>query len=241
MAYSWHEYDNKSCFNHSVVLYRRYFGAAPLTITSSSLSIIGCLLIMYTYLRWKDVRQSTARVILFWLAVSDLLSSISYLVATLFHYVYPLIRKATYYNICTAMSVLTTYFPKTAILWTIFLAIYFVLTLVFKWGRPNQRKCKRLMVVAHLTAWCLPLLVVIPALLSGWLGHGEATQGSTWCFIAETVFRKKPVDEFERYMLIYFIMEAVCGWMWDVGAIGCVVVCYVLIISCNRCRWRKVG
>ena len=224
-----------SCFNHSDVLLRRY-KSVPIVTVSGLLSVLGSMLIMYTYLRWKDVRQSTVRVILFWLAVADLLSALSFVIASLLHYLYKYFDQGVYQGLCTANSIITTYFPKTAILWTVILAVYFVLTLVFK---VTVRKKARMMLLFHLISWVAPLVVVIPAAAMGWLGHGQSTQGATWCFVSDRLFENKSFTEFDSYMSVYFTVEAICGVMWDVGAIICVMGCYVLILSCNRCRWRR--
>ena len=226
---------SNSCFNHSDMLHLRST-SAPIVIVSGLLSVLGSLLIMYTYLRWKDVRQSTVRVILFWLAVADLLSALGFVITSLLHYLYGHLDQDVYQGLCTANSIITTYFPKTAILWTVILAIYFVLTLVFK---VTVRKKARMMLLFHLISWMAPLVVVLPAAATGWLGHGEFTQGATWCFISDRPFENKSFTEFDSYRSVYFTMEVICGVMWDVGAIICVMGCYVLILSCNRCRWRR--
>ena len=226
--------NSNSCFNHSVVLHLLH-NASSVSIASALLSIIGSLLIMFTYLRWKDVRQSTARVILFWLALADLLSCIGYILASMLSFISnESISKNTYERLCTASSIIITYFPKTAILWTVFLAIYFVITLVLR----SPRK-KWLMFVFHLIGWILPLLVTIPAASTNWLGHGEFTQGASWCFVSDNPFIDKPKSKFKLYMAIYFTVEVVCGLMWDVGAVICIAVCYGLILMCNR--WRRVS
>ena len=230
-----HSHSN-SCFNHTTVRHLLY-NSSWISITSGFLSIMGSLLIMFTYIRWKDIRQSTARVIVFWLALADLLSCISYIIGSTLSFIpYDSISRSTYEKLCTATSVVITYFPKTAILWTVFLAVYFVITLVLR----SPRK-KWLMLSFHLIGWTLPLLVTIPAAFTNWLGHGEFTQGSSWCFISDNSFINKSVSDFESYMSIYFTMEVVCGLMWDVGAVICVTVCYSLILINNRCRWQRVS
>lgn len=228
------EWTNLTCFNDSTT-HQRELDMIPVAAVSSVLSILGSLLIMVTYLSWKDMRQSVPRTIVFWLAVADLLSAVGYLAASIFH----LSNRGapSYSGLCTFFSTWTTYFPKAAYLWTVFLAVYFVVVLILRKGQW----ARKLMFVFHLTAWLLPMTFVVPMAATGWLGRAEYSQGPTWCFVSDYNFINKSILDFRGEMDLYLTIDGLAARMWEILASVAILFCYLLIFSLNRCRWRMVS
>lgn len=239
---------NNRCFNHTEVLFRRWV-TTPVVILASLLSIIGCCLIMFTFLRWKDVRRSTARVILFCLAIADLLTALSYLTSSTIEYVFqpgpkPIVpdiynRSYEFNNACLTTAILVLYTSKTACLWTVFLSIYFVLTLVFKCSSKRQTCC--MMPLFHLIGWLLPVFIVAPLAATGWLGFGPYTQGTNWCFTSFVPFHGANWSQnYSSLLTTFFTVEGVAGHLPDILSFVCIMVCYLIILLANRCKWHKV-
>ena len=219
----------------------------PATIVSSVLSLLGSLAIITPFLMWKDLRRSTARKILLLLAVADLFTSVGYLAASCMYYYFYDHRgnlkdshADSYYYFCSVQAFFTTYFPITSFFWTTYLAVYFVVTLVFRLYHWSWR----LLVFFNLTAWGIPLTICIAAVSTGILGSGKnlASSNSTlrsaedaagWCFVSSQ-FLNASSPEFDNQRIFYLAMEAVCGKMWEVLAYLIVAACYVLIFASSR-------
>lgn len=208
--------------------------ASSVTVISAILSIFGCLLILFTYIMWKDVRKSTARAILFFLAIADLFSAIGYLVSAV---TYRTLDTRSYERFCDVLSFWTTYFPMASYLWTAHFAIYYFVVLVLK----KDKWRKKLMLVFHLTSWLIPLAICVPAVATGWLGTSQHTLSPAWCFVSDKNFYNQSTNNFEYLKDLYFFMEFICGKLWEVLTYTTATGCFVLIITCNRCRWNKVN
>ena len=221
----------------------------PATIVSSFLSIIGSLLIIATFVMWKDVRRSIARQILLFLAIADLMGAVWYFISGVTYYM-PLSDGVNMW-ICKIGSFWTTYFPVVSFFWTTYLAIYFAVALVLK--RPNWTT--KLMIPYHLTAWLIPLAICVPFTALEWLGpdnspcpsnasdmqHVSQQVAAGWCFVSSRIYENQTNNTaFQQRIQLYFFIEAVAGKMWEMISYVVVVVCYVLIVLFNRCSWCKV-
>ena len=178
----------QSCFKHYDD-YKVDKQMIPAALVSSVLSLIGSLLIIITYLAWKDVRRSVPRTIVFWLSVADLLSSITFIISAIGHEIYHIGHFPKIF--CTILSFFTIYFPRVSCLWTVYLALYFVVVLILRKAHLG----KKLMFIFHITAWFVPLVVLVPLAAMGWLGRAEYSEGPTWCFVSDTNFINKSAEE----------------------------------------------
>jgi len=113
-------------------------GPAIVSITSSTLSCLGSLLIVYTYLRWRDVKSVSRRVITF-LAIADFFTAFGYVLGSSNYLVYFALNYnepgteygcPAFVNICEIQSYLTTWSSISSFVWTSALAFYFYLILV---------------------------------------------------------------------------------------------------------------
>ena len=242
------------CINASHAIINRTYESAPLTVISSVLSMLGSSLVIISYFLWKDLRKSTARTILLFLAMADFMTSIGYFWSAIAYIaIFSNLMNATNYYIaisandipytnyeviCKIESFWDTYFPVVSFFWTANLAIYFVVTLVFL----KISFAKKLMIPFHLTAWLIPLIVCVYGISSGWLGPAthtdrgieDATAGA-WCFVSSA-----PVVNITKSTMykigLYYGMEAICGKGIEVIIYFIVIVCYTMIIVFNKCR-----
>lgn len=209
------------------------------TIISSSLSIAGSVLIIITFLVWKDVRRSTARLILVWLAVADLFGAAGYLTAGIGTITFPSnsSNSSEYSLFCTIQSFTTTYFPVVSFFWTAYLAVYFVVNLVLRkhnWGCGLQ-------LVFHLSAWSIPLIVLSFTTYFGLMGPGHHSGTAGWCWVTDSIINYTSQLDHKRTVTEYFMLELVTGKLWEILSYFVVALCYMLIFFFNRCKFQKVS
>ena len=241
--------ESESCVDAELAILNGTYKSAPLTVISSVLSMLGSALIIVSYVLWKDLRKSTARAILLFLAIADFMTSIGYFWSAIAYlsifYVKPK-PDGTSYKIfqilCTIESFWDTYFPVASFFWTANLAIYFVVTLVFLKGSF----AKKLMIPFHLTVWLIPLIVCICGVSTGWLGPSnlrngtEDTTAGAWCFVSNIyVINITDETDFRNKVSLYYLMEAVFGKGIEIGVYIVVIFCYTIIISFNRCKCKS--
>lgn len=214
-----------------------------LTIISSLASIVGSCLIMLSFVIWKDLR-TTARAILVYLAIADLLTALGYLFASIlflvkyseqtFH-----VDLYVFYQLCTFQSFITTAFPISSFLWTANLAVYLFVTITLK----QVRVAKNLMIVFHLIAWGIPLLLCIPGAATHILGGENETsiqsQGTVgWCWVSfNRTFDNSTMtvrDVHERLSKLH-LLELLFGKFWEiVVSVLAFVLCIIVKISLRK-------
>ena len=170
-----------------------------------SLSIIGSLLIILSYVCFKDLR-TRARYILVHLSLMDLVLAVSNLVGIAGNFDQRSIESNNNYNqslpikfngtiYCRIQGLFTLYSTLSSILWTILLAV-FVFILVTA-GNP-KRITKFLMLFCYLLCYGLPLLPSLWAFLHGKVGYAPL-QSSGWCALKS------------HYVYVYFNTSAMNG------------------------------
>lgn len=209
--------------------------ATALTVLSSLGSIIGSLLIIGTFLRWKDLR-TIARMILVFLAISDLLAAIGYVfgASIYIHYYYITgychyeanatnpANITSYQHLCTAQSFLTTLMPMASFLWTANLALYLFFSILW----PKMNFARSLMILFHITAWGIPLVTCIAVVSEGYFGSSESRSSGGWCWIKYNP--SKPIK--------YFMTELMAGKFWEIAV--CVLALFVCIVI-KIVMWRR--
>ena len=235
---------------HHVDVFKTVKSSVPLSFVSSILSILGSLSIIITFILWKDVRRSTARVLLLFLAIADLGTGISYLVAVIGFEGFRLnditFNNATYdYKIfCQTQSFFTTFFPVSSFFWTSVMGLYFLVALVFR--RP--RWGPKLMIILNIIGWGAPAIFLSAMVSLGFLGpFFQGTVNGTgngnysypvsaaWCFVSNNdryhIIRNSPHSN-----TLYWVFEGICGKFWEFLAVFIIVICYgIILVSHRRC------
>lgn len=193
-------------------------GTAPsyVAIVSCSLSCLGSFLILLTYFVLKDLRTGAQKIITL-LAVADLISALGYIVgsANYLQHHKDTEHCGSFKKVCVGQAAVTTYSSLVSFLWTVILALYFFLIIVFK----RVKAASRLMVFYNIVAWGCPFLVVVPLLAFDMLGYAHFA-ASNWCFVAN----KPNQSEWERAGIVL-----VAGKFWEIASYVIVTVLYVVI------------
>ena len=220
-----------------------YDESIVLTIISSVGSIVGSLLIVGTFLRWKELR-TVARMILVFLAIADLLTGIGYIFGAVIYAVYQRKRcnnssihdhmiysTETYDTLCEVQSFMTTLFPVASFLWTGNLSVYLFVSL----GLRKIKLAKKLMIPFHVTAWGIPLVICIALLGMKKLGSSSNQSNSAWCWIKDD-YAKNTNTSYDEAYVKYFVLEMVAGKMWEVIVI---LVSLCLCLAMKLILWRR--
>ncbi len=224
-----------------------YRPSVAFTVISSAGSIVGSLLIICTFLTWKDLR-TVARMILVFLAISDLFTGLGYMFGAAiyiqyYYYTYDhcsssgnatsgndsnstnaLPNSTTYQRLCTAQSFFTTLMPMASFLWTANLAIYLFFSIM--WQRIKFTRV--LMIVFHVTAWGIPLVTCVAIVSTGYFGPSESRTSGGWCWIT--------FDSHHDSKIKYYVIEFMAGKMWEIG------VCVLALVICIAVKivvWRR--
>lgn len=214
--------------------------AVVLTIVSSAASVVGSLLIICTFLRWKDLR-TIARMILVFLAIADLFTGIGYIFGAgiYIHFFWidgmcsnpsipSPINISSYYGLCEAQSFFTTLMPVTSFFWTANLAIYLFFTIY--WLRV--RYAKTMMTIFHITAWGIPLVTCVAAVSTGMFGPSGSRSSGGWCWIRYNSSNGS-TDSYAAFL----VTEFMAGKVWEIS------VCILALVICVAVKviiWRRV-
>ncbi len=197
--------------------------ATYLSLASCSLSVLGSLLIVFSYWRWREMRTGS-RSILTFLAIADFFTAAGYIIAgSNYKYYYgqpeASVECVRFQQICEMQSFITTWSSMSSFAWTAYLAIYLYLTIV----RGRTQLANRMTPFVHVVAWLFPYVIVYSLLAKRRLGFSSVAV-SNWCFIRtpHSVHRREvPSDVIAEVML--------AGKLWEFLTYCLVVVLYALI------------
>ena len=152
-------------------------------IVSSGFSYLGSVLIVVTFFALKNMRSGAQKIITF-LSLADFVSAAGYIVGSsnfLTHFNKTDHKECqVFQDICVTQATFTSWFMLTSFLWTVILAFYFYLIIVYQ----CVAVAARLMPLYHIVAWGLPTFIVVPLVATGHLGHAPYA-ASNWCFVKD--------------------------------------------------------
>ena len=199
------------------------------SIASSSLSVLGSLLIFLVYFKLKE-RRSIAQKIITLLAIADLFTALGYLLAAwnfLTHFGERDQSKClnVFQPVCAIQSYITTWSSLCSFGWTCALALHFYLVL-----SPTKKHLPpKLLVYENIVAWFVPIVIVLPLLCTDKLGFTQYA-ASNWCFIKDADIY--PSSEMNRLTISLML---VAGELWEMLSYVFVVLMYGL----TRCKLHK--
>ena len=155
-----------------------------LLTVSAGLSIVGCILMISTYIVYKDIR-TVSRHIVVCISIADLIVTTSNCMATAIRPEVDSVVTDIDRITCTIQSFVGTTAVLWSFLWTMVLAIYLYIDLV----KGKQALGKRLIWPwSHLCCWLIPLAINMTGLLLHKLGNAGDRNTAGWCWIS--VFSK---------------------------------------------------
>lgn len=184
------------------------------TITSV-FSLFGAVVIIVTYVTWKDIR-TTSRKILVYISIADCVVVGSYLFGTF-------MPPNTDSVACITQSFLSTTANLWSFFWTTFLAIFLYTTI----ARQKPHAAEKMFWAFHVIGWGVPLVIVGMALKEDVLGNDRDIYSSGWCWI-RVQNHGKNVQKNVMWMLI-------TGKAWEVLVFVLVLIFYGLL----KCHIRQ--
>ena len=216
-----------SCKQHQVSF---DIGTSPsyVSLASSILACIGCLLIVGVYVIFKDLRKSVAQNIVTQLALADLANAVGVIAAA--------VNFLSHFNsesedgssscfvfetVCILQSYVTQWAGVTSYIWTSLLAVYLMLRYVCTVKATIQ--FTKLMPLFIVISWTFPLLFLLPMLSLHTLGYSPYG-ASNWCYIKNTDYGDSLPKKREVTILMIF-----ADWIWQILSILVVIVSFTAI------------
>jgi hypothetical protein len=150
---------------------------------SGLISMIGSMLVCFTWAYPKENRKKHGRILLLWLSVTDFMSSLFYFLSAF---------ETSSGISCEILALLDIFFPVASFLWTDFIA-YYLYIVVKSRGSRGQYNWKRLLTSFHIIAWGVSLLIILVVGFTGNAGNNAADDGNVddayksntggWCWI----------------------------------------------------------
>lgn len=142
-----------------------------LSTTAASLSIVGALVIIVTFLSWPDLRTNSRKIILC-ISIGDLFVAVSNAVGLYF--------SVNHNTVCDIQATLNIAAVLSSFFWTVYLSVYIYMTICRQITIQGER---RLMLFFQLTAWVIPVLIAATAYGEKAVGNSEDLVSSGWCWI----------------------------------------------------------
>ena len=202
-------------------------GRSPsyVAIASSGLSCLGSFLVIATFLLLKDMRTGAQKIITF-LAIADLISAAGYIFGSinfLVHFNQTNSHSCQVFRgLCRAQASITSWSSLCSFCWTLILAFYFYMVIVYN----RKALASRLLPLYHIIAWIAPLFVIVPLTVLNKLGYARYA-ASNWCFVADPINTSNFTTLISNPETIVFIFVA--GKLWEILTYIGVILIYALI------------
>ncbi|KAM7438168.1 Basement membrane-specific heparan sulfate proteoglycan core protein [Porites harrisoni] len=177
------------------------------TTTAASLSLIGALLIIITFIMWPDLRTNSRRMIMF-ISIGDFSVALFNIIG--------IYNPSSDNEICRMQSLVTNVAILSSFMWTLNLSFYFYLTICRKISAEYER---RIMQLLHLIGWGIPILIGIIAFTMGAYGFSRNVLTPGWCWISEN-------QKWWKVVMWMFIT----GKGWEIMSYICIFKFYLLVI-----------
>jgi len=199
-----------------------------ISAVTCSLSIMGTLAIISSYILIKDIR-SKARELLVHLSIMDLTSSSANLIGIILPYDKYLLHQTSgsahenFQRVCKAQAFFAAYGTIGSILWTLGVAVYLYYRIIVR----NPQITKRVVIVLYVLCYSLPLYVSLWLLLTDNYGYpkNQDTSGG-WCTIL-VGSDKAEEEEFNQELMLFMVDD-----IWILLTFVTIVPIY-LIVHCQ--------
>lgn len=182
-----------------------------LTSVSASLSMVGAIIIIATYIVWPEIRSSP-RTILVYISIADFF--------TAFGNMFSVLKKSSDVS-CEAQSFITTCSSLWSFFWTTFLAIYLYCSV----ARKKPVLAERLLLFFTFFGWVIPLIITGIALGYEVLGDDDNYYSAGWCWI-----KTKGMSKTKQLLWMLFTGKA-----WEIAT--CILI--AMFYTALKCYIHK--
>lgn len=201
--------NSTSSGNPISLLYKKPpFYSFIVTLTSCGLSLLGSLLIIITYLIWKDL-QTTSRKLLLYLSLAELLSGIGIGYGTLRTF---LTTQGMTGVECEIQSVVSTFATLSSLFWGVALTAYLYTTVV----TVDSLSAAKALTHSLIICFGFPVVIVFLAVLFRGLGPTYSLTTVGWCW----------VDMTRTDAWLWMLLT---GKVWEIAAYAIQIVLCILI------------
>jgi uncharacterized membrane protein len=169
------------------------------------LSCLCSVTLIFIYLTHQSLRYSINNEIIFYIAISDLLSGIGGGIG--------LVDDGTL--LCQFQAIITNIFPLCGIYWTSVL-VYLMVGIV-----ANERVIKKIDWKIHFIGWIFPTLITLLPLTTN--RYGVAGDNHGWCFIDR-------LDSSPSWSTLFWMIVSFYAWIWASEILFASFICYLIYI-----------
>jgi len=169
------------------------FGLYVAIISSCSLSICGSILIVLSYVLWKDIRSPLRRLLVY-LSITDFLTATGNILG---------VSENRDPVICKVQSFVSTSSAISSFLWTMSIAIYLYLVI-----SKRHTFALKMIPLFHMVSWGVPLMLVCFAMGFDALGVDNESGIVGWCWIAEMYYIQWPIFSNLNYTNLFWKLVA---------------------------------
>ncbi|XP_076085479.1 G-protein coupled receptor 157-like [Mytilus galloprovincialis] len=188
--------------------------SAGITVASSLLSIIGGLLIIWSYSRITET-QNRVRDLLVALTIADICIAFGNGVGGVQFYYLDSKQSLSSNAVCVGQSFITTSFSISSFLWILSIAMYLFRCV---WIQEDPLLTRKTMKLIHVIVWGIPGVITLTAYLYDKLGNGTYSINGVWCWL------KVPVDT--KWGLFWML---VTGKGWEVITYVVIAILYIMM------------
>ncbi|KAM4651942.1 G-protein coupled receptor 157 [Discoglossus pictus] len=181
-----------------------YLFEQVIVLLSCVLSFLGSALIIFTHIRWPELRSRPRQLLLF-LSVADLLSAASYFYGVLRDF------NGTSWD-CVVQGALSTFSNTSSFFWTVAVAVYLYITIV----HSQQSLAEHMIYWFHFISWGVPLVITVAAVSLQKIGYDASYVSVGWCWVNIEASDK----------LLWMLLT---GKVWEILAYIILPVLYILI------------
>ena len=178
-----------------------------LSTTAASLSIVGTLIIIATFVTWSDLRTNSRRIVVC-ISIGDLFVAISNITG--------LYTNADEILTCKIQATVNIAAVLSSFFWTVYLSLYIYVTICKKISTQVEA---RLMCFFQVTGWGIPLVIAAAAYGLKEVGNSDDLVSSGWCWI-------RVLGHSWKEMILWM---CIAGKGWEILAYIAISVFYVLV------------
>jgi len=182
-----------------------------LVTTTSVLSMLGALLIIITFVAFRDVRTPLRKIIVF-LSIADFVEAFG----NLFGLMMPPVAPPDVDWPCRLQSFLTSSSALSSFLWSVIVAYYLYMALV----KGNPEVVERQLLLVHVVCWGFPLTLNGVLLYMKKLGNSRDAMTAGWCWIH---VKANSIEEQRRELITWMLVD---GKLVEISCYFIVMILY---------------